>query len=119
MSQAPPPPPTAPVKVEINVPESQSAGVYANGFASWFNQTDFTLDCFVYLPADQQLNDEGEPFIRQPVQVVARVKLPPSLVFRLIQNLEESMTKYEMQFGEIAHLGPPTPPPQGNQPPAG
>jgi len=105
------------VNVEVIVPESMSAGVYANGFGCWFNQTDFTLDFFVHLPGDQSVNEEGQAVLRQPVQVVSRVKLPPSMLFRLMQNLEQSMTQYEQQFGEIVPLGPPIPPPTDNQPP--
>jgi len=98
--------PTLPqTDVEVIVPEAMSAGVYANGFTCWYNRTDFTLDFLVYLPADRGVDDDGRPVLRQPVQVVSRVKIPPALIFRLMQTLNDSMSNYELQFGSISHLG--------------
>lgn len=95
----------SPVDVEVIVPESMSTGVYANGFTCWYNRTDFTLDFVVHLPTDTSVGDDGKPIVRQPVQVVARVKFPPAMIFRLMQNLNDSMSNYEQQFGSIVHLG--------------
>lgn len=100
-----------PVTLEVIVPEALSAGVYANGFGSWFNQTDFTLDFFVHLPATPQQDESGNRYLHAPVQVVSRVKIPPPIIFRLIQQLNASMTEYEQMFGEITSLGDPIPPP--------
>jgi hypothetical protein len=90
------------------VPDELSAGVYSNGHISWFNMTDFTIDFAVHLPAESRESGDG-PYMYVPVLVVSRVKIPPSLVFRLIQNLESSMTQYEEMFGPITHLGDETP----------
>lgn len=106
-----------PAHLDVLVPESQSAGVYANGFGTWFNQTDFTLDCFVHLPSQPRTDDHGTMVLVQPVQVVARVKFPPALIFRLMQNLNQAMTAYEEQFGAIVPLGEPLPPPTDDLPP--
>lgn len=94
-----------PVKVEVIVPEAMSVGVYANGFTCWYNRTDFTLDFVVHLPTDPGVDDSGRSVVRQPVQVVSRVKFPPAMVFRLMQTLNDSMSNYERQFGAISHLG--------------
>jgi hypothetical protein len=107
-----------PTRLAVLVPEDQSAGVYANGFATWFNQTDFTLDCFVHLPAEPRSEEGGATVLVQPVQVVSRVKFPPALIFRLIQNLNEAMTAFETQFGPIVALGEPIPPPTDDRPPS-
>ncbi|MFE9328493.1 DUF3467 domain-containing protein [Nocardia sp. NPDC052278] len=102
----PPPPPAGEPQVEVIVPEALSAGVYANGFTCWYNRTDFTLDFLVYLPAEpSSVNATGAPVMRQPVQVTARVKFPPALIFRLMQTLNDTMSNYEHQFGPITHLG--------------
>ncbi|WP_405164659.1 DUF3467 domain-containing protein [Nocardia sp. NBC_01499] len=93
------------VNVEVIVPEAMSAGVYANGFTCWYNRTDFTIDFVVYLPTDPGVDASGNPVVRQPVQVVSRVKFPPAMIFRLMQNLNDSMSNYEQQFGAIVHLG--------------
>jgi hypothetical protein len=115
MSGTTPPTPN----VEVVVPEALSAGVYANGYTCWYNRTDFTIDFVVHLPTDQGVDAEGQPFLRQPVQVVSRVKFPPSMIFRLMQTLNDSMTNYEQQFGAIVHLGDPIAPPDNDQPSAG
>lgn len=105
-----------PVRFQVIVPEAQSAGVYANGFGTWFNQTDFTLDCLVNLPQQPGTDEDGQSFMVQPAQVVARVKFPPGLIFRLMQNLNQAMTAYENQFGAITPLGEPIPPPLDGPP---
>lgn len=93
-------------RLEVVVPESQSAGTYANGFATWSNQTDFTIDYFVHLPTNEQVDEEtGDTYLRVPVQVVARIKLPPTLIFRLMQQLESAYTEYERVFGPVTPLG--------------
>ncbi|MFJ9367927.1 DUF3467 domain-containing protein [Nocardia sp. NPDC101769] len=102
----PPPADESDVHVEVIVPEAVSAGVYANGFTCWYNRTDFTLDCLVYLPTEPgAVTPAGQPMMRQPVQVTSRVKFPPALIFRLMQTLNDSMSNYERQFGPITHLG--------------
>ncbi|WP_040779890.1 DUF3467 domain-containing protein [Nocardia pneumoniae] len=104
--QTPPPPAEEPgVDVEVVVPEALSAGVYANGFTCWYNRTDFTVDFLVYLPAEPGSVKSDGPVMRQPVQVVSRVKFPPALIFRLMQTLNDAMSNYERQFGHITHLG--------------
>jgi len=92
-------------RYEAIVPDEVSAGAYSNGFSSWFNQTDFTIDFAVHLPAELRVDEDGHPYMHVPIQVVSRVKIPPSMIFRLIQNLESSMTQYEGMFGPITHLG--------------
>jgi hypothetical protein len=94
------------MRMELIVPEDQSAGTYANGFGTWFNQTDFTIDYFVHLPANEQIDEEtGSTYLHAPVQVVARIKLPPTLIFRLMQQLESTYTEYERMFGAVTPLG--------------
>jgi hypothetical protein len=40
-----------------------------------------------------------------PCRVVARVKIPPTVVFSLIRAINENMTRYEQAFGEIQRPG--------------
>lgn len=102
---------------EVIVSEAFSAGTYANVFATWFAQTDFTLDALVSSPPEQRIDEGGQPYLYQPLQVVSRVKFPPSVIFRLIQNLNQAMTGYEAQFGDIVTVGDPIPPPADDNPP--
>jgi len=98
--------PTPQARMEVIVPENQSVGTYANGFGTWFNQTDFTIDFFIHLPGDERVDQEtGDHYLNAPVQVVARIKLPPTLIFRLMQQLEGAYTEYEKTFGTVTPLG--------------
>jgi hypothetical protein len=99
-----------PHQVEIVCPEAMTVGVYANGLSSWFTKHDFTLDFLVNLPAQASIDEEGNAQVRQPFQVVSRVKIPPAILFHLMQNLNQSLTQYEQQFGPIPADGI-TPPP--------
>ncbi len=110
-------PPSLPVQAEVTVPEALSAGAYANAFGTWFSQTDFTIDFLVQQPGEPRTDADGNPHLFQPLQVVSRVKFSPALIFRLIQNLNQAMTNYESQFGAIAPLGEPIPPPADENPP--
>ncbi|WP_040839877.1 DUF3467 domain-containing protein [Nocardia brevicatena] len=100
-----PGPPDSDIEVEVIVPDALNAGVYANGFTCWYNRTDFTLDFLVYLPAEPAAVTPHGPVMRQPVQVTARVKFAPALIFRLMRTLDEAMSNYEHQFGHITSLG--------------
>jgi hypothetical protein len=95
---------------QILVPEAMNPGVYANGFSTWFSDTEFTLDFLINLPAQPQMTDQGQTMV-QPMQVVSRVKFSPSLIFRLMQNLNDTMTNYEGMHGAIKPSGPPIQPP--------
>jgi hypothetical protein len=107
--------PGAPQPVpQIRTPEDLSVGTYANGVGVWFSQTEFTIDFVAALPLEPGQDQNGEPVLVAPQQVVARLKLPPPLIFQIMQNLADSMDKYEKQFGAIAdhqgqRFGPPSP----------
>jgi hypothetical protein len=82
----------------LNVPEDLQAGRYANIVSVWHTPHEFTLDFSV---SGQVVAPEpGEaPII--PCDVVARIKIAPSLIFDLLQALNTNMTRYEERFGEI------------------
>ena len=80
-----------PPNVQIRTPERWTAGVYANGVGVWSTQTEFTVDFLINLPA--------EPV--PTLEIVARVKVPPALVFQLLRNLSDGMSNYEAQWGKI------------------
>lgn len=89
---------------EILVPETLATGIYANNFSGYTNATDFTIDFSVVLPAENREDADG-PFINYPSQVVARIKLPPALIYRLMQHLESQLTQYEAVHGPVTPLG--------------
>ena len=89
----------------FNVPEDLQTGRYANILGVWHSPHEFTLDFSV---SGQPIPPEGpgEPPI-VPCDVVARVKVAPSLVFDLLEALNENMTHYEQNYGEIRRPEPP------------
>jgi hypothetical protein len=87
---------------DIYVPPEHEAGVYANLLFSWHTPDEFTLD-FAAARAPRH-SDEDPPLTLY--QVVARVRLPVTLVFEVIRTLNDEMTKYEKEFGEIRRPKP-------------
>ena len=86
---------------EVEVPQELEAGAYANFLTVWHTPYEFTLDFGVLqLPQAQDAEDPESP-VTVPARVVSRLKIPPSLVFRILQALNENMTNYEERFGEI------------------
>src|ERR1700722_16094799 len=96
--------PNAPVPKTVNqlrTPEELKAGVYANGLGVWSTQTEFTLDFIVNLPPEQASDSEGNPVAVVPQEVVARVKIPPPLLFQVMRSLAGAQDAYEAQWGSI------------------
>lgn len=103
MSEAP--------RFDIQLAEADAGGVYANFLTVWHTGHEFTLDFAATQPP--QTTDEGTVV---PCRVVARVKIPPTLVFDVIKTLNDNMTRYEGVFGDITPPEPrqPEPPQQAN-----
>lgn len=100
--------PGAPQVPQVRTPEKWNTGVYANGVGVWFTQTDFTLDFVVNLPPEVGTDAEGMQLVLSPQEVVARVKLPPPLVFQVMRNLSTNLDRYEQQYGAIQEFAGPT-----------
>jgi hypothetical protein len=83
--------------LEILVPEALQAGAYGNGAVLWYTAHEFTLDFIV---------QQEPPGTSTRDRVVARVRIPPTLVFDLLRGLSETLTRYEGQFGEIKRFDP-------------
>lgn len=86
------------------VPDELRVGVYSNVMAVWNSGPhDFTLDFAVF---DQpQETAEG---VVVPAQVVARVKVPPSVIFQIATAIAKQVTTYEGTFGPITPRPPDT-----------
>jgi hypothetical protein len=78
--------------VDIDLPRELVGGVYANFLFVWHSPFEFTLDFCVLQP---RAEEEARP------TVVSRVRIPVAIIFDVIRGLNESMTRYEEQFGEI------------------
>ena len=100
--------PESPQVPQVRTPEKWNTGVYANGVGVWFTQTDFTLDFVVNLPPEVSVDPTGNQLVVSPQQVVARIKVPPPLVFQLMRNLSTNLDRYEVQYGAIQEFAGPT-----------
>jgi hypothetical protein len=105
MSDPAPPNPQQP-PVEIVVPEALIPGVYANGLLVWSTAHEFTFD-FVSL-------QPGNAGAQQ--HVVARVKLPPGILYAVLQAITTHMTTYEQQHLPIPGAFGPTDMPPSEEP---
>ncbi|MDQ6615213.1 MAG: DUF3467 domain-containing protein [Actinomycetota bacterium] len=100
--------PGSPQVPQVRTPEKWNTGAYANGVGVWFTQTDFTLDFVVNLPPEVSQGADGGQLVVSPQEVVARVKVPPPLVFQLMRNLSTNLDRYEQQYGAIQEFAGPT-----------
>ena len=114
------PPANPRIEFETHSDPALEAGSYANGLAIWHTPHEFTFDFLVSSqPPQQSLTPEGEMVIRAPHRLVARLRIPPTAVFDIIRTINENLTMYEQQFGQIRQPGaesPMYPPDQPDQP---
>ena len=92
------------VRFDVDVPEDQAAGQYANLLNVWHTAHEFTLDFATTMPPEGAVDEDDQEFVRVPVRVVQRVKVPPTLLFDIIRALNDNMTRYEDAFGPIQRL---------------
>ena len=86
-------------QVRMEISDKKKAGVYANVAAIWHGPYEFTLDFGV---AGMPEHDEsGELFV--PTPVVARVKVPTSVIFEIARAIAENVDRYEKAYGPIPH----------------
>lgn len=78
-------------------PGDHETGVYANIVSVWHTPWDFTLD---FALAGNITRNEGDTTtVRAPI--VARVKLPTSVIFQLARAIADNVDIYERQYGPI------------------
>lgn len=83
--------------IEIHVPDELRHGVYANFLVVSHGPHEFTLDFCQLSPS------QTEGTLR--AEVVARVRIAPTLVGRVIAALNTNMTAYEERYGSIPVVG--------------
>jgi hypothetical protein len=88
-----------PLHFEMTIADDLSAGAYANFLGVWHTAHEFTLDFAVTQPASLQQTPDGETVTRVPCQVVARVKVPPTVVFDFLRTLNDNLATWERSFG--------------------
>ena len=87
------------------MPDDLAGGVYSNFVGVWHTPFEFTLDFGVLQPGEMITDDGGNQQIVVPTRVVTRVKIPPALVFELMQLLSKNERMYEERIGPIARPG--------------
>ncbi len=81
-----------PPQITIELPEKESEGVYANRSNIIFSQSEFIIDFIKILPGMKK------------GKVVSRILMTPQNYKMLVKVLNDTMKKYEDQFGEIKVL---------------
>jgi hypothetical protein len=84
-------------KVRLNVEDELKHGVYANFLIVSHSPHEFTLDFCQLLPAD------GSGQVR--ADVVSRVKIPPTVVGKVIRALNTNLNNYEDKYGNVKEIG--------------
>jgi hypothetical protein len=87
-----------PLHFEFNVPDPLAAGTYANFLGVWHTAHEFTLDFAVTQPPGAAQTPDGQTVTRVPCQVVARVKVPPTVLFDFLRTLNENLDQWERTF---------------------
>jgi hypothetical protein len=80
-------------QVRMEIPDDMKAGVYAN----WHGPYEFTLDFGVAGMPEHDQNGE----LVVPTPVVARVKVPTSVIFEIARAIAENVDRYEASYGPI------------------
>jgi hypothetical protein len=94
MSQETPPADKKGVNIQIQLDEEIAQGAYVNLAMVNHSETEFTLD-FIYVQPQQP-----------KAKVRARIISSPKHTKRLLQALQDNVTKYEKRFGTIDVSGP-------------
>ena len=90
-----------PLHFAIDLPDELQAGAYANVLAAWHSAYEFTLDFASTGPMRARDATDATAGFEVPCRIVSRVKIPVPLIFDVIRTLNDEMTKYEAEFGEI------------------
>ncbi len=85
--------------MELLIPPELEGGIYANAFLVWHTEHEFTLD-FAVARADPE-QTECDPLRGNQYLLVARLRIPVTLVFDVLLALNRRLTDYERAFGEI------------------
>lgn len=86
---------------QIRTPEGRTTGVYANSLGISISPLDFTLDFYVSLTEEQGALPDGQSVLILPQEVVARIWVNPSLVWRIARDLTDALQLYEDRFGAV------------------
>ena len=90
------PQPEGSQQISISISDTLKHGTYANFLVVSHSAHEFTLDFCQIQPG---------PPDRMQAEVVARLRIPPTLVGKIIRALNTNMTAYEDKFGMVREVG--------------
>lgn len=93
----PEPSPRPKAHYQVSVPDDVKRGEYANFLLVSHTPHDFTLDFCQLLPTKETGKVNAE--------VVSRVRIPPTMVARVLNALNTNLANYEERFGPVKALG--------------
>jgi hypothetical protein len=93
-------------RFEVQLPPELETGQYANFLAVWHSPHDFTLDYAVTGQATQ----DADGAVTVPCRVVARIKIPLTVVEAMLQALATNVSLFEQAAGRIHRPGEDFPP---------
>ena len=88
----------------MTVPVELKNGTYADLVSVWHNEFGFTLDFAVLgqpraVPDDDNEGDGAT--VQLDADVVARMKIPATVIFQITRAIADNVTKFEENFGPI------------------
>jgi hypothetical protein len=84
--------------IRVVVPPGLESGVYANLLNPWHTVHELTLDFAVL---HRPLSEADE----QSAQLVARVRIPATIAFDMIRSINDELSAYELEAGELRRPG--------------
>jgi hypothetical protein len=99
------------VNLSVELPNELRGGVHAEVAAVWHTRDSFTIDFISPIGPGQADNDGG---VSQQAQVVARVRVPVSVIFNVARAISDNVSIYEASFGTIGAGGPEHPAAEGD-----
>jgi hypothetical protein len=90
-----------PLDLEFELPPELEGDVYANVLSAWHSPHEFTLDFGVTHRLESPDRADFESELTRAGRVVGRIRIPLTLMFDFIREMNGSLTHYEQRYGEI------------------
>ena len=91
------------VQLNVELPEVLQQGVHAEVAAVWHTRDGFTID-FISPTSPPSPDAQGQ--LQQPARIVARIRVPVSVIFNVARAISDNVSIYESTFGTIGMGGP-------------
>ena len=87
-------------QIQFDIPDDLIGGTYANQVVVWHTYHEFTLDFSVAPTVPTGVIDESGNMVI-PSRVVARIKVPHSVIFEIARVISANVDEYEQAFRAI------------------